>query len=499
MATKKVSAPAISAPADIAERRPGAPERLDRLDGAAEALIAGADTFFVATAAPESEDLRHGVDVSHRGGKPGFVRIADGVLEIPDYPGNLHFNTLGNLMLDPRAGLTFIDFATGDMLFLSGMAEIQFDGPEVAAFTGAERLWRVRPEAIIRIPAALAVGFAGGETSPNSLATGDWAAADAALAAEADRLAWRPFRVVRVARESSEIRSVWLEPADGRGIAAHRPGQHLPIRLTVAGEPVMRTYTLSSAHDGRAYRLSVKREAEGRASRAIHDLAPGDVIEAQAPRGNFVLEEGTGRPIVMISAGVGITPMLAMVESLLVHEGRNRHTAALRLIHGARDGETLAFGAWLRAKAAAHPGFTPTIALSAPGPGDVLGETHDHEGRIDKALLQSRLPLDDYDVYLCGPPGFMSAIYGTLRDLGIPDARIRFEAFGPANVRRRPDAGTAPAPAEPLPASAPVHFEKTATEATWHPDNGTLLDLAEGAGIDAPFSCRSGSCGTCAT
>ncbi|MEL6315978.1 MAG: hypothetical protein AAFQ60_18335, partial [Pseudomonadota bacterium] len=107
-----------------------------------------------------------------------------------------------------------------------------------------------------------------------------------------------------------------------------------------------------------------------------------DVIEAQAPRGNFVLEEGTGRPIVMISAGVGITPMLAMVESLLVHEGRNRHTAALRLIHGARDGETLAFGAWLRAKAAAHPGFTPTIALSAPGPGDVLGETHDHEGRI---------------------------------------------------------------------------------------------------------------------
>ena len=172
------------APAGATVTRCALPERLAGLDEEARAMIRTADTFFVATAAPADGDLRHGADVSHRGGKPGFVRVdADGTLAIPDFAGNRHFNTLGNLLLNPRAGLVFADFASGDMLLLTGTAEIDFDGPEVRAFAGAERLWRFRAGEGLRLRGALPVSFAGGEASPNSLRTGDWAAAAAALEA----------------------------------------------------------------------------------------------------------------------------------------------------------------------------------------------------------------------------------------------------------------------------------------------------------------------------
>lgn len=146
-------APRIAAPAE-ARAEPVA-ERLATLDAEALATIAAADTLFVASVAPGSGDARLGADVSHRGGPPGFVRVgADGALTVPDYAGNRHFNTLGNLLLHPRAGLLFPDFATGDLLALTGAAEIVLDGPPVAALPGAERLWRLRPEAAVRLRGA---------------------------------------------------------------------------------------------------------------------------------------------------------------------------------------------------------------------------------------------------------------------------------------------------------------------------------------------------------
>ena len=132
----------------------GSAERFDGVDRAAAAAIARADTFFVATAARIDEPTG-GVDVSHRGGPPGFVRVQGNVLTIPDYKGNRYFNTLGNLVSQPRAALLFIDFATGDLLHVQGTTEIQWDGPEVRALEGAERLWRVRVERGWRRPAAL--------------------------------------------------------------------------------------------------------------------------------------------------------------------------------------------------------------------------------------------------------------------------------------------------------------------------------------------------------
>ncbi|MBW8301098.1 MAG: pyridoxamine 5'-phosphate oxidase family protein [Hydrogenophaga sp.] len=155
----------------------------DRLDDGARRIIAAADTFFVASYA-DREDAGRQVDVSHRGGKPGFVRIEpDGSLTVPDFDGNRFFNTLGNFMINPRAGLLFVDHETGGMLQVTGKVEVILDSPEIAAFEGAERLWKVRPEKIVWRPDTLPLRwtFEQGGFSPSSLATGSWPEAERRL------------------------------------------------------------------------------------------------------------------------------------------------------------------------------------------------------------------------------------------------------------------------------------------------------------------------------
>ena len=151
-------------------------EPLNGLDQAARALIANADTCFVASYI-EHQDGRRAVDVSHRGGQAGFVRVEGDCLTLPDFAGNLHFNTLGNLLLNPRAGLLLIDFATGELLQLSGSTRLILDGPEIQAFQGAERLWQLQVERLVRRPAALALRWQFQGYSPYSLLTGNWAEA----------------------------------------------------------------------------------------------------------------------------------------------------------------------------------------------------------------------------------------------------------------------------------------------------------------------------------
>ncbi|WP_343721575.1 pyridoxamine 5'-phosphate oxidase family protein [Herbaspirillum seropedicae] len=160
---------------DPAQDHPGQPELLATLDASARELIGMADAFFVATYADVDE--RRQVDVSHRGGKAGFVRVdAEGVLTVPDFNGNLFFSTLGNIVLNGRAGLLFVDYANGDVLQMSGQAELILDSPEIASFEGAERLWTFRPQRIVRRRAALALRwrFQDQGWSPYVLATGQW-------------------------------------------------------------------------------------------------------------------------------------------------------------------------------------------------------------------------------------------------------------------------------------------------------------------------------------
>nr|WP_047580818.1 pyridoxamine 5'-phosphate oxidase family protein [Methylobacterium sp. ZNC0032] len=153
-----------------------APVNLSGLDAEARALIAGADTLFIASAAaPETET--GGVDISHRGGRPGFVRIDGDTLTIPDFAGNNYFNTFGNLLQEPRAALLFVDFATGTLLQLQGEAEIVWQGPELARLDGAERLWRFHVRRGWRRPHALRLRWSAAEFAPTTLQTGPWTAA----------------------------------------------------------------------------------------------------------------------------------------------------------------------------------------------------------------------------------------------------------------------------------------------------------------------------------
>lgn len=156
-------------------RVPGAVERGRALDAAARALITAADTCFVGSYVDDPDAAHRAVDASHRGGRPGFIRIDGNVLTIPDFAGNLFFNTMGNLLANPRAGLLFIDFARGDLLQLSGATTIVLQGPEIDQFAGAERLWRCTVEQWVRRPAALALRWRFGENSPHLRGTGVWA------------------------------------------------------------------------------------------------------------------------------------------------------------------------------------------------------------------------------------------------------------------------------------------------------------------------------------
>ena len=493
--------PGIAAPE---RERPTA--RSHRFDAAARALIERSDTLFIATAYGDTRtSASGGADVSHRGGKPGFVRFEDDrTFTFPDFSGNNHYNTVGNILLNPKAGFLFIDFEAGDLLYTTGVAEIIWDGEELHAFAGAERLIRFRAMEVIRVAGSLPLRFTFGDYSPMLERTGDWEQAAATVAANRERNVYTAYEVVAIERESAAISSFRLRRADGGGLASYEPGQFLPIRVTIPGraEPALRTYTLSDAQDGEYYRLSVKREGgEALVSTFLHDrLKVGDTVDAMAPRGKFVLDRSSDRPVVLLSAGVGITPMIAMTNHLINEGLRTRAFRRTYFIHGARNSAAQAFGAHLRDLADRHASLTVHIRYSRPAAGDQLGVTHHSEGHVDIALLKEILPFDDYDFYLCGPTPFMQTLHDGLTGMGVREDRIHYESFGPATVLKR-SAGPKRAVPEGEPSKGPVTvaFAKAGIEAAWSLEKGTLLELAEAEGLSPSYACRSGICGTCAT
>lgn len=479
--------------------------RLERLDARGRAMIAGADTFFVASYVDSERGARQ-VDVSHRGGRPGFVRVdADDTLTIPDFAGNLHFNTLGNFRLNPRAGLVFVDFETGDLCHLSGQAELVLDSPEIAAFQGAERLWRFRPRIVVLRERAVSLRWTLRDWSPNTLMTGSWEEVAERRRAAEHRSGWRKFRVGRIEQESTVIRSFYLEPDDGAGLIVHKAGQHLPLRLEIPGveKPVLRTYTLTTAPSDNAYRISVKRQ--GLASEHLHDvIRVGDVIEARAPAGDFTIDAAERRPAVLMAAGVGVTPMLAMLRHIIYEGLRTRRVRPTWLLYAARSRAERAFDAEIGELVQRSGGAVRLVRLLAhPEDDSRPGVDHDALGRLDMALLRRTLGFDDYDFYLCGPPLFMQATYDGLRELNVADARIHAEAFGPASLKRRADADcserAAKSRAGPSAEPVAVAFTASGKEARWTSSRGSLLELAEARGLSPEFRCRSGSCGTCRT
>jgi ferredoxin-NADP reductase/predicted pyridoxine 5'-phosphate oxidase superfamily flavin-nucleotide-binding protein len=476
-------------------------QHFNELNAAAKAMIAEADTFFVASYV--DVDGERSVDVSHRGGQAGFVQVEGNRLTIPDFAGNLHFNTLGNLLLNPRAGLLFIDFNTGDLLQLSGRTEIILDGPQVEAFQGAERLWTMDVEQVVRRPAALALRWRFDGVSPTSLLTGTWEQAKARLQAKALGDQWRPLRVARIEAQSQNIRSIYLEPADGAGLPLFQAGQHLPLRFNIDGDVHIRTYSLSSAPSDDFFRISVKRD--GRVSTHLHEqIRVGDLLEVRAPQGHFTVAPHERRPLVLLAAGVGITPLLSMLREVVYQGLRTRSIRPTWFIQSSRTLADQPFRRELdRLLDDAGDAVRVVRLLSQPEAEAIQGEDFDLSGRIDVALLKDLLTVEDYDqldFVVCGPGSFTQALYDGLRELDIRDSRIHAETFGPSTLRRRPDPDAVVIEQPPAATtSVPVVFQRSAKEARWQPEGGSLLELAESRGLRPEFSCRGGSCGTCKT
>ncbi|GAB7535915.1 pyridoxamine 5'-phosphate oxidase family protein [Burkholderia sp. 3C] len=503
-------------PVELPHRAPPL-RRAEVLGEAERELIARADTFFVASANLDADArVARGVDVSHRGGPPGFVRVDDErTLTVPDYAGNRFFNTLGNFVSNPRAGLLFVDFARGDLLYVAAEAEIVWDGPDLAAFEGAQRLVRYRLREVRRSEAALPFRWSEAELAPQfasaavarvaAPAKSEAGAVDvstrAAAAAQATQAtAWFTLRVVATRDEAPGIRSFHFERADGAPLPRHDGGQHLTLRIPMPGEaaPLVRSYTLSDAAGGPTWRISVKRDGAG-SSRLHEMLQMGSRIEARGPGGTFRLDRAGARPVVMLSAGIGITPMLAMLRE---RAAASQGPVAPRVVffHGARHAADRPFVDELADCARRDPTLTVHLFDSQPAPAG--GDGH-HAGRLGIDALRRLLPFDTYDFHICGPSAFMTEMVEGLRALEVPEARIHYEAFGPSSVPRRartPDAAVAadvPAAEAASASSAVVEFRRSGVTADWSPSDGSLLELAEARGIDALSSCRVGACGTC--
>ena len=331
------------------------------------------------------------------------------------------------------------------------------------------------------------------------------------LPAVAPAAAWSGFREFRVERRVSEdvaqsICSFYLAPTDGKTLPSFLPGQYLTFRLDLpktsgAPEQIVRCYSLSDAPHPDIYRISVKRVPApaasdlppGRSSNHFHDrVGVGDILQVRAPGGHFHIDVGSA-PVVLIGGGIGITPMLSMLNWCLDQQpGRE-----IWLFYGVRNSRELIMKAQLAALAARCPDFHLRLCFSDPLPDDQAGQDYQHHGRVDVALLRQELPLRPYHFYICGPTPMMASLVGGLDDWGVPDERIHFEAFGPASIPRRQTAPAAAMAEEP--SDIVVTFAKSGRQLPWQAAAGNLLEFAESHGIAVDSGCRAGGCGTCQT
>jgi ferredoxin-NADP reductase/MOSC domain-containing protein YiiM len=313
--------------------------------------------------------------------------------------------------------------------------------------------------------------------------------------------AWRGFRPLRVARksrESDDVISLALEPTDGEPIAAALPGQFVVLRLApAAGPAMMRSYSLSGEPGASYYRVSVKREAHGAASTYVYDaLRVGDIVQASAARGSFTLRPGN-TPVVLLSAGIGVTPVLAMLHALAAEAS----TREIWWLYGARNRSEHPFAEETRGLLKGLVHGHSHICYSSPSPDDRPGIDFDAPGRLNTNTLQELSLPRDGDFYICGPSTFMNDLTTGLTALGGAPDRIHTETFG-AGPSITPGIAVSQRPTPHLPAGDPgsgptVSFARSGLNVRWEASFPSLLELAEACDVPVRFACRTGVCHTC--
>jgi ferredoxin-NADP reductase/MOSC domain-containing protein YiiM/ferredoxin len=352
----------------------------------------------------------------------------------------------------------------------------------------------------LRIP-ALSPGWQG---SFRALLNEEPGGGNAGLAETSPPPSWPGFRqltVTAITHESESAISIRLEDPTGTPLPAARPGQYLTVRVQPDEQQraLLRNYSLSGPPGADYYRITVKRERDGVVSGYLHTrLAVGDQLDIAAPRGTFILDE-TQAPLLLISAGIGATPVLAMLQAL----AQASSDREIWCLYGARDSREHPFAVEARDLLAALPNARAHVYYSRPGPNDLEGRDFDSAGRLTAPLLAQLRPPSDAEVYMCGPTAFMDDISAGLAALGFDASRIHTEVFGPAAAVTPGIAATpprAPHPPAGQPGSGPtIAFARSDLTIPWSTDYGTLLELAESCDVPVRWSCRTGVCQTCET
>jgi ferredoxin-NADP reductase/MOSC domain-containing protein YiiM/ferredoxin len=422
---------------------------------------------------------------------------------------------VGIRMNDPRIPALLVSHHRPGFYFrVIEEGEVQAGDKIIKLSSGPEQMTVADVDALLYLPghprqgllralrvAALSPGWQG---SFRALLNQEPGSGNAGLAVTSPPPAWPGFRALTVkaiTRESDSAISIRLEDPTGAPLPAARPGQYLTLRVRPdkRERAVLRNYSLSGPPGAGYYRVTVKRERGGAASGYLHTrLAVGGQLDVAAPRGTFILDE-THAPVLLISAGIGATPDLAMLQAL----AQERSDREIWWLYGARNGREHPFAAEARALLASLPNARAHVYYSRPDPNDLKGRDFDTAGRLTSSLLTELKPPSDAEAYLCGPTAFMDEISAGLAALGFDASCIHTEPFGPA-AGETPGIAAAPARAPHPPAGQPgtgptIAFARSDLTIPWSRDYGTLLELAESCDVPVRWSCRTGVCQTCET
>ncbi len=314
---------------------------------------------------------------------------------------------------------------------------------------------------------------------------------------------FRKFKVLRVVPETDDCVSVELVPEDNKPLPFFRPGQHLTLRFSILGhnKPIVRCYSLSDAPSEARYRITVKAilgdsDREGRAPGLVSNyicrhLVAGERVDVKPPGGSFVLNINDRRPVILLAGGIGITPMISMINLMVA----SKIPREVFLFYGLRNGSQHVFKEHLGEIAQRHPNIHVVTCYSHPASDDRADVDYQVHGWVTVDLIRQHVGNNSIPCYLCGPPAFMQSLYSGLRTQGVAESNIHFEAFGPASIRRDP-------PVEPNSNSSgtqkiQVTFVKSNRSLPWTPNAQSILELAEANEISIDSGCRAGNCGTC--